>query len=63
MTTAPSVRCTNCGAWYDGFHVCTLGIQPVIPTGWKCPQCQQIHAPSVLSCPNCKPLVKWERWW
>jgi len=27
-----------------------------LPTGWRCPCCQAIHAPSVLQCPSCGPL-------
>jgi len=57
-------RCQLCGELYTGFmHTClTPGVlnQPVykpalpqIPVGWKCPQCQNIHAPAVLACPNC----------
>ena len=29
----------------------------VIPTGWKCPSCTTIHAPSVLAC-HCNSPVK-----
>lgn len=29
------------------------GARPVPPTGWLCPRCQLIHAPSVLYCARC----------
>ena len=28
-----------------------FGIEPKIPTGWKCPVCLIVNAPSVLQCP------------
>jgi len=56
------VRCALCGELYNYFHSCPKPALPQIPVGWKCPQCQNIHAPAVLSCPNCKPPFAFNMW-
>lgn len=30
---------------------------PGVPSGWKCPQCSRIYAPSVTECMNCVPAT------
>ena len=53
------VRCTVCGDWWEGcYHTCRLTPSPPVPTGWQCPQCRQVNAPGVLSCPNCRPIYQ-----
>jgi hypothetical protein len=54
--------CPLCGRDFDtaGHCACenpgyTLWLPPIVPMGWKCPQCGRIHAPHISTCPFCQP--------
>jgi hypothetical protein len=29
----------------------------ITPQGWQCPNCKRLHAPALLTCPYCQPLL------
>ena len=47
----------RCGSWtdYPGLCVlCELVAAPPPSNGWRCPGCNNCHAPSVETCPVCR---------
>lgn len=51
--------CGKCeSAYFEKPHNCIEASCVTIPTGWQCPKCEGIMAPTAMTCVNCKAKVE-----
>lgn len=40
-----------------GFDALQKATPAAVPTGWKCPVCQSVNAPTQTQCGSCNPAI------
>ena len=62
--TITGTTCGTCGSFVPNgsTHVCAYPYKPgrivfPLPTGWQCPICKTVWAPSIARCNTCVPLT------